>query len=162
MALNKKEKDSQHFKSVLMAYFILVLHVFLVAGLVVMVIFFRGIVNYMIWIFLAGLIAIIASAYHFYKRMKMEGKTLKEILNTYRHSGRSVEVSFLGGLASLKIGGEHHHPPALDRNFSGQIRQLENPESIRHKEFSELVRLLENNLITLEEYNKFKEEIFKS
>ena len=158
----KKEKESQHFKSVLMAYFILVLHIVLVAGLVLMVIFFRGIINYMIWIFLGGLIAIIVSGYHFYKRMKMEGKTLREILNTYRHSGRSVEVSFLGGLASLKIGGEHHNPPALNSHSSGQIKQLEDPESIRYKEFSELVRLLENNLITLEEYNKFKEEIFKS
>jgi len=162
MALPKKEKDSQHFKSVLMAYFILVLHVVLVAGLVLMVIFFRGIINYMIWIFLGGLIAIIASGYHFYKRMKMEGRTLREILNTYRHSGRSVEISLLGGLASLKIGGENHNLPALNSNSSGHLKQLEDPESIRHKEFSELVRLLENNLITFEEYNKFKEEIFKS
>ena len=158
----KKKKESQHFKSVLIAYFILVLHVVLVAGLVMMVIFFRGILNYMIWIFLGGLIAIIVSGYHFYKRMKMEGKTLREILNTYRHSGRSVEVSFLGGLASLKIGGEHHSPPALNGNSSGHLKQLEDPESIRYKEISELVRLLENNLITLEEYNKFKEQIFKS
>jgi hypothetical protein len=127
-----------------------------------MVIFFRGIINYMIWIFLGGLIAIIVSGYHFYKRMKTEGKTLREILNTYRHSGRSVEVSFLGGLASLKIGGEHHNPPALNSNPSDHIKQLEDPESIRYKEFSELVRLLEKNLITLEEYNKFKDEIFKS
>ena len=162
MALPKKEKESPYFKSVLMAYFILVLHVVLVAGLVLMVIFFRGILNYLIWIFLGGLIAIIASGYHFYKRMKMEGKTLREILNTYRHNGRSVEVSFLGGLASLKIGGEHHNPPALNSTSSEHLKQLEDPESIRHKEFSELVRLLENNLITLEEYNKFKEEIFKS
>ena len=162
MALPKKEKENQHFKSVLMAYFILVLHVVLVAGLVLMVIFFRGLINYMIWIFLGGLIAIIASGYHFYKRMKMEGKTLREILNTYRYSGRSVEVSFLGGLASLKIGGEHQNPPALNSHSSRRLKQLEDPESMRHKEFSELVRLLENNLITLEEYNKFKEQIFKS
>lgn len=157
-----KKKESQHFKSVLMAYFILVLHVVLVAGLVLMVIFFRGLINYMIWIFLGGLIAIIASGYHFYKRMKMEGKTLQETLNTYRFSGRSIEVSFLGGLASLKIGGEHQNPPALNGHTSGRLKQLEDPESIRHKEFSELVRLLENNLITLEEYKKFKEQIFKS
>ena len=160
--LYKKEKESQYFKSVLIAYFILVLHVVLVAGLVMMVIFFRGILNYMIWIFLGGLIAIIVSGYYFYKRMKMEGKTLQEILNTYRHSGRSVEVSFLGGLASLKIGGEYHNPPALNSNSSGNLKQLEDPESIRYKEFSELVRLLEHNLITLDEYNKFKEQIFKS
>ena len=60
MALPKKEKESPYFKSVLVAYFILVLHVILVAGLVVMVIFFRGIINYMIWIFLGGLIVMIA------------------------------------------------------------------------------------------------------
>lgn len=162
MVFKQKEKESRHFKSVLMAYFILLLHVILVAGLIMMVIFFRGVINYMIWIFIGGSIAIIASGLHFYKRMKMEGRTLREILNTYRHSGRSVEVSFLGGLASLKIGGEHHNPPALNSNSSGHLKQLEDPESIRYKEFSELVRLLENNLITLEEYNKFKEQIFKS
>jgi hypothetical protein len=50
----------------------------------------------------------------------------------------------------------------LNSHSAGHIKQLEDPESIRYKEFSELVRLLENNLITLEEYHKFKEEIFKS
>ena len=162
MTFKNKEKESQHFKSILMAYFILVLHVILVAGLVLMVIFFRGIINYMVWIFLGGLIAILASGYHFYKRMKREGKTLREILNSHRYSGRSVEISVLGGLASLKIGGAHNTPPALDTHSSGHRRQLEDPESIRYKEFSELVRLLENDLITFEEYNKFKEQIFKS
>jgi hypothetical protein len=162
MALNKKEKDSQHLNSVLMAYFILVLHVILVAALVLMVIFFRGIINYMIWIFIGGLIAIIASGYHFYNRMKKEQKTLREILGTPRFNGRSVEVSFFGGLASFKIGRANHSPPALDSHSSDRLRQLEDPESVRYKEFSELVRLLENNLITLEEYNKFKEKIFKS
>jgi len=162
MTFKKKEKESKHLKSVLVAYFILVLHVILVAGLVLMVIFFRGLLNYMIWIFLGGLIAILASGYHFYRRMKMEGKTLREILNSHRYSGRSVEVSILGGLASLKIGGAQYTPPALDSKTSGHLRQLEDPESIRYKEFSELVRLLENDLITLEEYNKFKEKIFKS
>ena len=162
MTSMKKEKDSQHFNSILMAYFILVLHVILVAALVLMVIFFRGIINYLIWIFIIGVIAIITSGYHFYKRMKKEQKTLGEILDASRFNGRSVEVSFLGGLASFKIGKAHHNPPALDNHSPGPLRQLEDPETVRYKEFSELVRLLENNLITLEEYNKFKEEIFKS
>lgn len=162
MAFIKKEKDSQHFTSVLMAYFILLLHVILVAALVLMVIFFRGIVNYLLWIFIVGSIVIIFSGYHFYKRMKKEQKTLGEILNASRFNGRSVEISFLGGLASLKIGSAPHDLPALESSSSGRPKQLEDPDSARHKEFSELVRLLENNLITLEEYNKFKEEIFKS
>ncbi len=161
MALNKKEKEESHLKSVLIAYFILVLHVALITGLVLLVIFFRGIINYMLWIFIGGTVAILASAYHFYKRMKMEGKTLREILNSNRFSGRTVEVNLLGGLASLKISGSND-PAALGTASSGQFKQLEDPDVIHNREFSELVRLLENNLITLDEYNKFKEQIFKS
>ena len=162
MAFNKKEKDSQYVNSVLMAYFILVLHVILVAALVLMAIFFRGIINYLIWIFIGGLVAVIASGYHFYKRMKKGKNAIGEILDASRFDGRSIEVSFLGGLASLKIGETHHNSPAIENHSSGRLRQLEDPESARHKEFSELVRLLENDLITLEEYNKIKEKIFKS
>jgi len=161
MALKKKEKEEGHLKSVLMAYFILVLHVVLIAGLVLLVIFLRGIINYMIWIFIGGTAAIVASAYHFYKRMKMEGKTLREILNSHRFGGRTVEVNLLGGLASLKISGSKD-PAALDAAASEQFKQIEDPDVIHNREFSELVRLLENNLITLDEYNKFKEHILKS
>ena len=158
----KKEKDSQYFKSVLMAYFILVLHVILMAALVLMVIFFRGIIDYMIWVFVGGLIVIAISGYRFYSRMKKEQKSLREILNTPRFNGRSVEISFLGGLASFKIGGANPNLPALENHSPGRLPQLEDPESVRKKEFSELVGLLEKDLITLEEYNKFKEEILKS
>ena len=158
----KKEKDSQYLKSVLMAYFILVLHVILMAALVLMVIFFRGIIDYMIWVFVGGLIAIVISGYRFYSRMKREQKTLREILDTPRFNGRSVEISFLGGLASFKIGSSNPNIPVLESHTSGRLPQLEDPESVRKKEFSELVRLLEKDLITLEEYNKFKEEILKS
>jgi len=126
-----------------------------------LVIFFRGIINYMIWIFIVGTAAIVASAYHFYKRMKIEGKTLREILNSNRFGGRTVEVSLLGGLASLKISGSND-PAALDIAASEQFKQLEDPDVIHNREFSELVRLLANNLITLDEYNKFKEQILKS
>ena len=161
MALNKKEKEESHLKSVLMAYLVLVLHVVLITGLVLLVIFFRGIINYMIWIFIAGTVAVVASAYHFYKRMKMEGKTLREIFNSHRFDGRTVEVNLLGGLASLKISGSNN-PAALDTLSSGQFKQLEDPKVIHNREFSELVRLLENNLITLDEYNRFKEQILKS
>ena len=157
----KKEKNEGHLKSVLMAYFILVLHVILIAGLVLLVIFFRGIINYMIWIFIGGTAAILASAYHFYKRMKMEGKTLREMLNSQRFAGRTVEVNLLGGLASLKISGSKD-PAALDTTTSGQFKQLEDPDVIHNRDFFELVRLLENDLITLDEYNKIKEQILKS
>jgi len=144
-----------------MAYFILVLHVLLIAGLLLIVIFFRGVVNYMMWIFLAGAAVIIASGYYFYRRMKTEGKTLKEMLRLPLLTGRTVEVSVLGGLASFKIGRDAD-VRALDGNPQNQSLQLEDPETIRVKELSELVRMLENDLITLDEYNKIKHQIIKS
>jgi len=161
MEFGKIDIDDKHFKSILIAYFILVLHVLLIAGLIVLVIFFRGIIHYMIWIFLGGTAAILASGYHFYKRMKKDGKTLREILSSPRLNGRTVEVSLLGGLASFKIG-KSDNIPALGSNSTGQHRpQLEDPETIRLRELAELVRLLENNMITLDEYNKVKKQILK-
>lgn len=159
MSLNKQKEDGGLVKSVLMAYLILMLHVLLVACLALLILFFRGVVNYMIWIFLGGLLIILFSAWHFYRRMKEEGKTLREILKNPVFEGREVEISLLGGLASLRVG----KPDQLSlEDLSWKNKQLEDPETIRIRELNELVRLFENNLITLEEYNQAKKQIFKS
>ena len=144
-----------------MAYFILVLHVLLIVGLVMLVIFFRGIVNYMIWIFIGGSAVILASGYHFYKRLQKDGKTLQEMMSSSRLGSRPIEVSFLGGIASFKIG-RPGSTPALSSEAAGQpLQQLEDPATVRIRELTELVRLLEDNLITLDEYNKIKQQILK-
>jgi hypothetical protein len=162
MAFNKISEEDSHFKSVLMAYFILALHVLLVAGLIMLVIFFRGIINYMIWIFIGGSAVILASGYHFYKRLQKDGKTLGEMMSSSRLGSSPIEVSFLGGIASFKIG-RPGSTPALSSEAGGQpLQQLEDPATVRIRELTELVRLLEDNLITLDEYNKVKQQILKS
>jgi hypothetical protein len=157
MKVNSVKENDGVIKSVFIAYFILLLHILLLAGLGVLILFFRGIVNYMLWIFLVGTGVIIFSAYRFYRRMKKEGKTLREMMNSPLFRGREVEISLLGGLASLKVGKPRH---LLLENYHGEIKQLEDPDSVRFKELNELVRLFENNLITLEEYNQAKKQIF--
>lgn len=161
MALKKKKQEDQHFKTVLMAHFILVLHLLLIVCMIFLVLFFRGVVLYMAWIFLGGLAVIIASGYHFFRRAKKERTTLREILTSSRYQGRPIEINFLGGLASFKIGGSDKLL-IPDRDPPGQLRQLEDPDSVRMREISELVHMLENNLITLDEYNKIKEQILKT
>ncbi len=161
MASKKPKEKTQYFKSVLMAYSILVFHVFLIALLLLLVIFFHGLIQYMIWIFLGGSAAIIFSGYHFYKRMKAEGKTLREMLHSPLLGDRTVEVSFLGGVATFKITGTGG-VQALDGPSFKQTRQLEDPTTIRIRELTDLVRLLENDMITPEEYNNIKHQIFKS
>jgi hypothetical protein len=163
MIMTHKIKQSDGvFKSVLMAYSVLLLHILLIAGLGLLVIFFRGIIQYMIWIFLGGAAALAASAYRFYTRMKEEGKTLQEMLQSPLFHGRSVEISILGGVASFKIN-KDSSPSAFLTDTSCDTRpQLEDPASARIRELSELVRLLENNLITLEEFNSVKRQLLMS
>ncbi|MBN1931497.1 MAG: SHOCT domain-containing protein [Desulfobacterales bacterium] len=162
MAVNKKNEGNGLVKSVFIAYLIVILHILLIAGLALLVLFFRGIVNYMAWVFLGGLALIILSLYYFYRRIRAGGSRLKETLNSPAFNGRPVEVSFLGGLASFRIGAPIGDLPALGGNSNRQVHQLEAPETIRIRELTELARLLENELITPEEYKKAKQQIFKS
>lgn len=159
MKIPQKDREGL-FGRVLLAYFILILHVLLLAGIILLVIFLRGVTQYMLWIFLAGALAIIVSGYLFYRRMKAEGRTLKEMLRSPMFGGRAVEVSLLGGLASFRIG-RPESPPAIDYDATPEMRQLEDPHTIHVREISELARLYEKKLITLEEFNKAKNQLFK-
>ncbi len=147
-------------KSVFLAYFILILHIILIIGLGFLVVFFRGIIFYMPWIFLVLSAATVISGYLFYKRMKREGRTLQEMLSLPVFKDRSVEVSLLGGFASLKVG-KPSSALGIENNNPKPVKQLENSGSVDIDELTELVRLLENKLITIEEYNKAKQKIFK-
>ncbi len=141
-----------------MAHFILFLHIFLIAGLGFLVLFFRGIVFYLPWIFFGGAAALGAAGYLIYSRMKNEGKTLTEILSLPVFRGRSVEVSLLGGLASLKVSAPQS-PMAIDTEIIDPKRQLEDPATIHIRELTELVTLLDKKLITLDEYNIAKRKL---
>ncbi|MCG6908104.1 MAG: hypothetical protein LJE63_15990 [Desulfobacteraceae bacterium] len=149
------------FKSVMVAYSILLLHVSVIAVLGILVLFFRGIVNYMLWIFLFGSTAIAVFAYLFFRRMKREGKSLREMLNTPVFNGRPVEVSLLGGLASFRLGGRPGFP-ALEGDYLGASHQLEDPDTVRLRELVELGRMFENNLITFEEFNQAKKKLLEA
>lgn len=162
---NKKEGDGL-VKSVLLAYFILALHVLLIAGMAILVIFFRGVVNYILWIFLGGVVLIGLSALYFIRRMRAEGKSLGEMLRNPMFNGRSVEVSLLGGMATVKLGQPSHasQPPAIGHDAAGDIPRLENPDPSGSRdvsELSELARLLEKDLITVDEFNKAKRQLLK-
>jgi len=145
----------------MMAYMILILHIFLLMGLGALVFFFRGIVHYMLWIVLVGAIAILASGYWFYRRMKAEGRSLRETLNSPLFRNRTVEVSLLGGLAQFRVG-QPNAPPLLDQNLPDTSLQLEWSGDSQVQELTELARLLQGGLITNDEYEKAKKKIFRN
>ena len=158
----KKKEGDGLVKSVMLAYFILALHVLLIAGMAILVLFFRGVVNYMLWILIGGIALVAFSLFYFFKRMRAEGRSLREMLKNPMFSGRSVEVSLLGGMATVKLGQPTGKLPALESHSTIDIPRLEDPETSRNREISELselARLLEKDLITVDEFNKAKRRL---
>jgi len=51
---------------------------------------------------------------------------------------------------------------ALPDSLTGQNLQLEDPETIRIRELTQLAQMLEKDLITLDEYSRAKKHILKS
>jgi len=145
----------------MLAYMIIGLHVLLVAGIILVVIFLRGVVHYMLWIFLGGLLVILCSCFLFYRKMRAQSKNLKETLTSPVFAGRPVEVILLGGLASLRIGGDRSSAPAPIEDAPDPVYRLEDPETVRIRQLEALANLLEKNLITLDEYNREKHRLLR-
>jgi hypothetical protein len=158
MAINSKNESEGVFKGVMLAYLILILHVLLIVMLGFLVLFFRVVVQYMPFIFLGGTVLIALSAWLFFRKLKREGRSLKETLRSSTFQGRPVEISLMGGLASLKVGSPGA-APAVEASTANPARQLEDPATLKIRELSELARLLENELITQDEFELAKRQL---
>lgn len=157
-AKNTAGRNDGVLKPVFAAYLVLLLHLLMIVGMGVVVIFFSGIVAYLSWIFLGGILAIGASGYFFFRRMRTEGRHLREMMNASPFAGQSLEIEFLGGLASVKIG----QTKAAARAYplaAPAVYQLEAPAAVRVRELGELARLLEDGLLSREEFARLKAEI---
>lgn len=160
MKSNKSRKSEGLFTSIFAAYTILILHLLLLAGLGLLIIFFGGLVQYLFWVFLGGMALVGLSAYLFYRRLRQQGRSLREALRTPMFQGRAVEISFLGGMAELKLGPpKKAHPIEIEQ--SNTSLQLEDPEAARIRDLAALAHLLEKNLITQAEFAAAKEKLFK-
>ena len=155
-----KDTEKSFLQGILLAYLILFLHILLIVSLGLLVIFFRGIINYMGWILLGVLVSVIGLCYFFYMGIKNNGKTFKNILNSSMFNSRSVEVNFLGGLATFKLGGLEENLSIKD-DSSKKMFRLEEASNISVDELIDMLRLLEKGLITREEFNMAKNKMFK-
>ncbi|MBF0099282.1 MAG: hypothetical protein HQK77_00090 [Desulfobacterales bacterium] len=156
MKIKKQIEDQSLFKSLLVAYMILILHVLLLGGIGIIIIFFHGVVNYMLWIFLAVAACIVGAIYFFIKRMK--DRSLMDMLNNPVMKGRNVEIKLLGGLATLKM--KNNEDTTIDSyNPFKAINQIEYTAPNKIKELSELALLYEKQLITREEFDRIKTQL---
>ncbi len=155
---NLSQSHETPFRGILLAYFILILHVLLILGLGALMIFFRTVINYLPWI-LAGVgVVIIGSWGLWWYFIKKRGKKLTDALKDPVFQGRTVEVTLFGGLASLKLG-QPQGPLAIDYSAPDAPRQLVDPAIARAEEVSKLAQLLKEDLITMDEYLKLKKQI---
>jgi hypothetical protein len=159
MSAKPKKESSGLFQGVFLAYTILLLHILVIAGVGILVLFFRGIVDYLIWAMLGFTGLLIFTGVFLYRRIKFHGQALKETLSSPEFNGRNIEVNILGGIASVKMG-SHEASSSHSKLLPPPVQLLEDPKTVRIRELNELAKLLEKNLITIEEYKMAKKDLF--
>jgi hypothetical protein len=155
---NATQPQESIFRGVLLAYFVLFLHVILILGLAAVVLLFGGIVTYLPWVLATGAVLVVVSGYLWWKHIKRQGRQLRDILKEPVLQGRTVEVSFLGGLASVRFGPSQELRTITHEN-SDVPKQLQGPKADRAEQLAQLAHLLKQDLITIDEYLKVKREI---
>ena len=151
-----KLSENALFKSITVAFLILIMHVLLIGGVGILVLLVSGIINHTAW-FLVGIALLAVGAYMLYKRIKVDSKKLKEAVGDLRD--RNVEISLLGGVATMKISSSNTDINTRQITSDG-TRLLTSPASGNAQQLTELSRLYEKELLTREEYERAKKELF--
>ncbi len=154
------KKDKGVTSGIFIGYFVIVLHILLIVAVALIVIFLRGINEYLTWIMLGCFLIILGSGYFFYRKIKSDNNKLRDILNDPALQGKSLEISFLGGMASLKVAQSPSALTSLEHNGQSPPPQLEDSHSIQVRELTQIANLLKSNLITQDEYDRLKAEVF--
>ena len=157
-ARNSSQPQESIFKGVLLAYFVLFFHVVLAIGLGILMLFFGGVVAYLPWILAVAGGLIVGSGYLWWKYMKKRGKKLTDILKDPVLQGRTIEVSLLGGFASVKFG-HSHDTLTIAQGDSEVPKQLRGPGADPSEQLANLGRLLKQDLITIDQYLEAKKEL---
>jgi len=164
MNIRKKDKEGL-FKNIFVAYFILLLHVFLVAGIGLTVVLFKGVYHYLPWIMAGIAVLVLAIAGIIYRRMRDTSSSLSEVLGAPEFQDRAVEVRLLGGFASFEIKAKTPSA-ALLPDHSGnqeypQARLIEDSVAKAERKMLELNTLYEKELITREEFEAARQTIIQ-
>lgn len=146
------------FGGVLLAHLVLVLHVILIFGLGACLFFFGGVITYLPWVLALGGVLVAGSAYLWWKHIKRRGRKLKDALKDPLFQGRTVEVSLLGGLASVRLG-QSQEPLAIPHEGPKTPKLLTDPSAPHAEQLVDLARLLKQDLITIDEFLAAKKEL---
>lgn len=153
----ENEENKTFFSGVMLGSIVLGLHLLLVIGLGVAVVLIKGIYDLRWLIFISGVAVIGFSGYIFYKKFKENNRKIADLMTDPALANRTLEISLLGGMATVKLGHKDENLQLVAAEE--QPKQLEAPQSVPIKELSELNRMLEDGLITRDEFLQLKKEI---
>ena len=158
-----KDKEGL-FKSIFTAYFILLLHVFLLAGVGLTVVLFKGVYHYLPWVMGGIGVLVLLMALIIYRKMRASSSSLREVLATPEFQDRAVEVKLLGGLASFNIKAKENSTALLPEHTEAgfqDARLIEDAVTRAERKMLELNTLYEKNLITREEFEAARQTIIQ-
>ena len=157
MKLND-EQNKNFFSGVVLAYLVLLLHILLMVGLGITVVVIKGIYDFRWLILLAGIAIIGGSGYYFYRYFKEHKQKFHDLMSDPAFNDRTLEISLMGGMATVRLGHKDDNIKLIQADET-EVKQLEQPKSVQIKELTELTRMLDDELITREEFLKLKKEI---
>ncbi|MCA1795369.1 MAG: SHOCT domain-containing protein [Desulfobacteraceae bacterium] len=163
MKLKKSDKEGL-FKNIFIGYFILLLHVFLLAGIAIFVVFIKGVFSYLPWIMGGAALLLLFIGWLLYRRMQKSSSQISDMLSNAHMQDRNIEVSLLGGLAAFKINARQNTDLLLDNRGSetdSNTRLIETESDRAERKMFQLDDMLEKGLITKEEFEKARQTIIQ-
>lgn len=147
----QNQQDQSHSSGISLAFIILGLHVVLLLGVGAAVVLIKGIYD-LRWALFALAAALIGlSAYVFYQRFKADRQQVSRMMRDPSLAGRDVEISLLGGMASVKMGQRDESPLLLDATGPKPLLQID--------ELSKLKQMLDEGLLEFDEFQQLKREV---
>ena len=155
-----EEKKNPLLSGIMAGYLIILAHILLIIILATAVIFIQTLSEYIEYVLAGGLLIIFGSALFFYRVLKQNGKQIIDTLKNPAFQGQNIEISLLGGLASVSINNpEKSHHLMLDHQTPIIQALPERPTLSPHNELLRLADLHDRGLISKEEFLKLKDEV---
>ena len=158
MKLND-EQNKNIFSGVMLGYLVLVLHIVLIVGLGITVVLIKGIYDFRWFILIAGAALIGGSGYYFYHYFREHKQKIHDFMSDPAFNDRTFEISLMGGMATMRLGHKDDNVKLIQAESDTEVKQLESKESTQIKELTKLSRMLDDELITREEFLRLKQEI---
>jgi len=153
------QQNKNFFSGVMLGYLVLLLHIVLMIVLGITVIVIKGIYDFRWLILFAGIALIGGSGYYFYRYFQEHKQKLQDLMSDPALHDRTLEISLMGGMATMRLGHKDDNIKLIQETSEAEIKQLELPKSAQMKELSELTRMLDEELITREEFLQLKKGI---